>query len=686
MEFIFETNIKPNIDNFVKLDDFEKNILKKTKNITNSNKYYRTINDGINDLFSNNIGYPEEIVENYRIGWKSQYQNYHKGYLWYLYTAYMSDAGIEIAPWYLYNVILHQIAQVVKDNSEEFRNIFTSSNEKIIIQMNTYEFDINTYHQIIKNLIPNQTAFETFFPTWTNPPEYYNECIQGLFADMVQKYYSVMIIGCSCPKIRVKGTQVDWDKLHKTIVDLKNIFNLNNTHILDDYLNKVISCTENFKLNWNKKETWENFFFITNCGSGHQEGIGGTIRQLLNYSLYKEMLVSQLPSTLSRFPFEMSVEGMEKQKDSYFISGLVGSNIDSDGYLVPSYDYAITWINHEATKLDENKINELLWIRDELEKWERVSIGGKNIKHHFIHDSPQYSNSRSWTNYLNKKDLEILNKVKIDDIDGINSANIINEYLLKEYETLKRRYNFRKEMDDPYNPAGEEPTLDEVTNSFEKRKQNGTVDKALKLIEKERLEKLENKNLPYSHLWFEGINSITPSNYSWNTNKNACLNLEQYLKQLEKVELYIIQLQDPEYLVKIINRIQNLNTVFGINKMNSGYVDGIDIIIGTLNSNVIKLFCKLFESKSNYVIDLLLYYLTDYHIFITNFDNNVFPSHFTLSSDLKKYLQEKFFIELKELFENRICFYIDNDNDIDIDGKNKYLIELKNKLKTKTFV
>jgi len=465
MEFIFEKNIKPNTNNFVNLKDFNENILKKTKDINGTNKYYRNIDAGINDLLSNNVGYPEEVIENYRIGWKNQYQNYHKGYLWYLYTAYMSDAGIEIAPWYLYNVILHQIAQVVKDHPEEFRSVFTSSKEKISIQLYESEFDVGLYSEIIKNLIPEKTTYETFFPLWTETPKYYTESIQGLFADIVQKYYPCAISGCSCPKVRIKGTQGDWNKLHKTILDLKNIFNLNNTHLLDDYLDKVILCVDDFKFNWNEKETWEDFFFVTNCGSGHQEGIDGTIRQLLNYP-HDEMLIHRLPSTLSRFPFEMCVLGMESQKDSYFISGIVGSNLDSDGYLVPSYDYAITWINHEAARLNENKTNELLWMRDELEKWNRISISGKHLKNHFIHDCSQYFNSKSWTNYLNETDLEILSKAKIDGVDEYDD-NVINEYLHKIYNRLLDGYNFRKKLDDPYMPAGEEPTFEAESEKVE---------------------------------------------------------------------------------------------------------------------------------------------------------------------------------------------------------------------------
>jgi hypothetical protein len=180
----------------------------------------------------------------------------------------MSDAGIEIAPWYLYNVIFHQMAQVIKSNVEEYRNIFTSSQEKITIKMETLEFDINIYTEYIKQLIPNTENFDTFFPSWSNFPPYYNECMGGLFADMVQKYYGAMVMGCSCPKVRVLGNQEDWDKLLETIMKLKEIFNSCNSHSLDKYLTHVITCLTNFKFNWASAETWKNFFFVANCGSG----------------------------------------------------------------------------------------------------------------------------------------------------------------------------------------------------------------------------------------------------------------------------------------------------------------------------------------------------------------------------------------------------------------------------------
>jgi hypothetical protein len=444
----------------------------------------------------------------------------------------MSDAGIEIAPWYLYNVIFHQMAQVIKSNVEEYRNIFTSSQEKITIKMETLEFDINIYTEYIKQLIPNTENFDTFFPSWSNFPPYYNECMGGLFADMVQKYYGAMVMGCSCPKVRVLGNQEDWDKLLETIMKLKEIFNSCNSHSLDKYLTHVITCLTNFKFNWASAETWKNFFFVANCGSGSQESIEGTIRKLLNYNLDRDMLVHQLPDTLSRFSFELAVLGMEKQKESYFISGMIGSNLDVNGYLVPYYDYSITWIDKELTQLDENKLNELKWVKEQLEKWERVSIGGTYIKHHFNHNCYQYSSAAlDYRKFLTNEEVEIINS---------NDNELLNKYLEKLLKKRIRSYWDLKNDFPLYSfDVGEEPTILSITEEFEQRKKRGTMAQYAEQVEKERLKKLTN-DTTYSHLWFEGINCIEPSKMSWVPNRNAKLNLAQYNKQVMKVNEYTL--------------------------------------------------------------------------------------------------------------------------------------------------
>lgn len=657
MEFVFDSVIKPKQDNFSSLDDLEKHLFKKAKDVNGSNKCYGDIYSGLDDIMETNCGLPESIVEKYRVGWNLKYSNYHKGYLWYLYSAFMSDAGIEIAPWYLYNVIFHQIAQVIKNNEEEYRNIFTSSQKKITIKMSTFEFDIGIYTEYIKKLIPNTEIYDTFFPSWSNPPPNYNECIKGLFADMVQKYYGAYVYGCSCPKVRVLGNQEDWDKLYHTIVKLKEIFNSNNSHSLDEYLSKVIKCLEDFKFNWTNNETWKKFFFVTNCGSGHQEGIGGTIRKLLNYNSNGDMLVHQLPNTLSRFPFEMAVPGMEKQKESYYISGIVGSNLDSDGYLVPYYDYSITYIDNELTQLDENKLNELKWIREQLEKWERVSVGGKYIKHHFNHNCSQYLSVLNYRDFLNEEEVKIINS---------NDSNILDEYLNKLFKNeINNHLEFKKEYGNMDGfVIGEEPTFLSVKNEFEQRKKNGTKEQYVKQIEKERLEKITN-NSTYSHLWFEGITNIEASKFGWSSNKTAKLNLSQYLKQVDKINEYTLELENPEYLKKITDEIKYLNTMLETQYNLS------DIIYGTLNPQIIKLYDELFPSESEYIIKKLLDKMLGTKNFEFSFSNSYSNAnnenlHFTLDDDLVQYLTKKFFIQLNELLNKQIDLTIEKlENDME---------------------
>jgi hypothetical protein len=368
MEFIYNKDIKPLESNFINYDNFNEQFLKSSEDVIGNKQNFKDLITEIEEVLHTGKLNSSDKVEKYRVDWKNLYQNYHKGYFWYLYSAYMSDAGIEIAPWYLYNVIFHQIAQVIKDIPEEFKNIFTKSQEKITIKMETPDLDIELYTRIIKNLIPNHETFNTFFPTLSDIPMYYNESLQGLFADMVQKYYGAIIMGCSCPKVRVKGTQEDWDKLVYTVEELFQIFKLANTTSLNEYLTRVIEYLKQIQYSWNNQDTWKKFFFVGNCGSRHQESIEGDCRNLLTYSIDNEMLVSQIPNMLCRFPFEYMSD--LKQKESYFIGGVIGSNLDKDGFLVPQYDYAITWIDNEACLIGDEKKSQFDKLLTELKKWE----------------------------------------------------------------------------------------------------------------------------------------------------------------------------------------------------------------------------------------------------------------------------------------------------------------------------
>jgi hypothetical protein len=655
MEFIYNQDIKPVQSNFINYDNFNEKILKSSKDLNESNENFKDLITGLEITLKTSKLKSNEKVEKYRVEWKNSYENYHQGYMWYLYSAYMSDAGIEIAPWYLYNVIFHQIAQVIKDNSEEFRNIFTTSQEKIIIKMYTPDLDINLYTGVIKNLIPNPDTFDMFFPSWTETPVYYNESLQGLFADMVQKYYGACIMGCSCPKVRVKGTQEDWDKLVITIENLLQLFKSNGASSLNGYLQQVIIYLKKIQYTWNIKETWERFFFVGNCGSGHQECICGDCRNLLTYSIENEMLIGSLPNTLCRFPFEYVPD--PKQKESYFIGGMIGSNLDESGFLVPQYDYAITWIDKEASLLsnDQNlKFNELL---TQLYKWDRISASGNNLLNHFNANSSSYKSQLNYSDYLNKYDLEVIDK---------GDESVITEYLDKIYKNALTRWNNGgKELAQAgFIQAGfingMEPTLEGIKNDFDKKKSNGNINDKVELDEKIRLEKIIKPDTNFSHLWFEGIYKIEPKFNSWTLNKSSiCLTLDQYKKQLTKVNLYCLELSNHEYLKNLIYNINNYKKLFGTQ------TDPGDIIIGTLNPLVMRLYYLLYQDSAK---ELIKYFILDELSLLkkvnsgtklnTNINRkNIFKLDQELKDDLLIKYMEEFIIEIKEIINQMIKEY-----------------------------
>ena len=88
---------------------------------------------------------------------------YHIGYLDYLICACENNYGIEIGPWYFWNIILWKIRNLGKYNEQEIRKIWNKSNLKQDIIINKYgisyieDIEINEIFNNIKKCIPEET-------------------------------------------------------------------------------------------------------------------------------------------------------------------------------------------------------------------------------------------------------------------------------------------------------------------------------------------------------------------------------------------------------------------------------------------------------------------------------------------------------------------------------------------------
>jgi transcription initiation factor IIE alpha subunit len=79
-----------------------------------------------------------------------------------------------------------------------------------------------------------------------------------------------------------------------------------------------------------------------------------------------------------------------------------------------------------------------------------------------------------------------------------------------------------------------------------------------------------------------------------------------------------------------------------------------DIIYGTLNPQIIKLYYVLFPSESTYVIKKLLNIIFKSENLKFNFSEMIEPSHFTLDDDLIQYLTKIYSDQLNEPLNKQI--------------------------------
>lgn len=371
--YVFDSNQKPDLKSLQTLEDFSMSFLKssqdqypKGKNNLDQLKLEKT--NGVK------IGAKHKI-ENFYKDVPEGKTTYHNGYLKYLLTCWHNDCGAQIGPWHVWNIVLHQLCQHVKDNSAKYRDVFTSSSEKITITfMDGAMFDIDRFINELRSHVP--VNIDTFVPQFPNQPPMYRESMYGLFADMVQEYYGCMILSCSIPKIRVLGSDGDWMALLDTVKSVNAFFTAKCVTV--DYLTRSTSAIFEMIANLNNAEYWKNFFSVERCGSGSQEQIGGHVLKLLGRK--GTYLVHDLPDMISRFPFVYAPGG--STKDMNFVSGVFFSQLDDDGYLVPEYHTNLTYNDSNLCKVTERGAQETEILIEFFKRMKKYDTDGGYVKNH----------------------------------------------------------------------------------------------------------------------------------------------------------------------------------------------------------------------------------------------------------------------------------------------------------------
>lgn len=328
---------------------FISNLMKKSSNV-NGDQYSEGVDQLKKEIESGKSFNSKQQAEFLMHPFPNKKDVYHNGYLNYLMVAWYNDCGIEIGPWHIWNVILHQLCQIVNKDPEIYREVFTRSKEKIEIKL--YDnFSIQKFIDGLKDHLPFD--INNFLPDFDKSmiPENYTESIYGLFGEMVKNYYSCMILGCGIPKVRILGSKDEWKKIVSTLGNISDIFLRNGTKI--EYMEKCKRTVENFIKNLDNKDFWKDFFYIESCGSGSQEEIKGHILSLLSSD--RMIQTTDIIDMISRYPFVDTRNIVPVE--CFYISGIMYSTLDSENILVPEYHCNISYIDKTVCNLTNQEID-----------------------------------------------------------------------------------------------------------------------------------------------------------------------------------------------------------------------------------------------------------------------------------------------------------------------------------------
>lgn len=287
------------------------------------------------DSVSFNKGLTEKNQETVRDCINGEYR--HTNYLEYLQMAWGSHHGIVLSPDIFWFILLNESASHIKDNSEHYRGLFTTSPEgKTNIVVPTSDPQLISLDLItdeLKKLVP--TDIDIFIPKFSTSTPASAFAFKAAFADAMSPYYNYMMFMCGISKIQLQGTNEDWNKLSEGIDKLKSL--LNKDENITAYFDKIKGISNSIisELETPNVNFWKDMFNLERCGSGGQVDVKGWIVDLY-IKKPRPAYVNNFPTNAAKVSYTL-LNTNQKFELKY---GLFSSNVE-DGFLVPDFGYII---------------------------------------------------------------------------------------------------------------------------------------------------------------------------------------------------------------------------------------------------------------------------------------------------------------------------------------------------------
>ena len=259
---------------------------------------------------------------------------FHKNILEYLEQCWANHYGVVITPDMVWYTVLGETAIHIKANAEKYRHLFTTSQEKKLIAVPKKDgltLDLDAIVDGLNKLVP--TDSEVFLPVFTTSTPESQFAFKAAFADAVSPYYNYVMYRCGISKVKILGTQEDWEKISIAVEKLGALLPL-----ASGYYTKLVNTIKKFASP--TAEDFKKLFSLKKCGSGHRTEVEGWIRDFY-INVERPTYVGNFSTHISL----VSYKDLDTDVNYEIKHGLFSSKITTDGYLEPLFGYVINELN-----------------------------------------------------------------------------------------------------------------------------------------------------------------------------------------------------------------------------------------------------------------------------------------------------------------------------------------------------
>jgi hypothetical protein len=300
-----------------------------------------------------------------------------RGFLNTLSTAYDRHYSIVLHPHDLWYIVLTQMAEEIKDNAYEYRELFTSTEEKQMITVaQDHPTDINVAELIaqLKMRVPGgPETVELFLPELTTITPEARLAHAAAFVSTVSQYYDYGMFCCGIPSIDLRGSKYDWKLLAGNCEELIGFFSgIKRAKVLTKYLGKVKKIFELILQTYThdpelSKDFWKDIYRQKNVGSGGDLSVNGWIKEF--YIKGDNSLLKSFHDTMSAFTYV----NLSTKEKFVMVHGAFGANFVADHTLEAAYDH----VTYQLLDEERPELNE---VQDVVEKAGNIAVHSKKLK------------------------------------------------------------------------------------------------------------------------------------------------------------------------------------------------------------------------------------------------------------------------------------------------------------------